>query len=178
MMQAKMDALALKVEHISTNSNTTAVVHTECELCGSKGHESAECNLLNDLNTDQVNYAQGNPFSNTYNPGWKNHPNFSYKNQNHVQNHAPQRPQGYQAQKPNQPMQVVPQKSNLEKIMESFISGQTQQNKEFLNQNIHVNELIMQLGTKVDQIITHNKMLETQISQVAQNQAPQTTPGG
>jgi hypothetical protein len=53
-------------------------------------------------------------------------------------------------------MQVVPQKSNLEKIMENFISGQTQQNKEFLNQNIHVNELIMQLGTKVDQIITHN----------------------
>jgi len=62
--------------------------------------------------------------------------------------------------------------------MENFISGQTQQNKEFLNQNIHVNELITQLGTKVDPIITHNKMLETQISQVAQNQAPQTTPGG
>ena len=36
----------------------------------------------------------------------------------------------------------------------------------------------MQLGTQVDQIITHNKMLETQISQVAQNQAPQTIPEG
>ncbi|KAI5421164.1 hypothetical protein KIW84_044854 [Lathyrus oleraceus] len=86
MMQAKMDALALKVKHMSTNTNTAVVVHTECELCGSKGHESAECNLLNDLNTDQVNYAQGNPFSNTYNPGWKNHPSFSYKNQNPIQN--------------------------------------------------------------------------------------------
>ena len=62
--------------------------------------------------------------------------------------------------------------------MDNFISCQTQQNKEFLKQNIHVNELITQLGTKVDQIITHNKMLETQISQVVLNQAPQTTPGG
>ena len=43
-------------------------------------------------------------------------------------NSGPQRPQGFQAQKPNQPMQVVPPKPNLEKIMENFISPQTQQN--------------------------------------------------
>ena len=58
-------------------------------------------------------------------------------------------------------MQVVLPKPNLEKIMENFISSKTQQNKEFMNQNIHVNELITQLGTKVDQIVTHNKMLKT-----------------
>ena len=75
-------------------------------------------------------------------------------------------------------MKVVPLKPNLEKIMESFISAQTYENKKFLNQNIHVNELVTQLETKVDQIITHNKILETQISHVAQTQAPQTTPGG
>ena len=75
-------------------------------------------------------------------------------------------------------MQVVPPKPNLEKTMDNFISAQTQQNKEFLNKNIHINELITQLGNKVDQIVTHNKMLESHISQVAQTQAPQTTPGG
>jgi len=32
--------------------------------------------------TDQANYAQGNPYTNTYNPGLRNHPNFSYKNNN------------------------------------------------------------------------------------------------
>ena len=61
-------------------------------------------------------------------------------------------------------MQAMEPKPNLEKLMENFISAQTQQNKEFLNQNIHVNELITQLGTKVNQIITHNKILETHIS--------------
>ena len=178
MMQVKMDALALKVQNMSQNPNTVAAVASECELCGTQGHQPVECNLLNEPCSDQVNYTQGNPFSNTYNPGWRNHPNFSYKNNSPIQNSAPPRPTGFQAQRPNQPMQVVAPKPNLEKIMENFISAQTQQNKEFLNQNIHVNELITQLGTKVDQIITHNKMLETQISQIAQTQAPQTTHGG
>ncbi|XP_050875013.1 uncharacterized protein LOC127078615 [Lathyrus oleraceus] len=62
--------------------------------------------------------------------------------------------------------------------MESFISAQTQQNKEFLNQDIHINELIKQLGTKVYSMITHNKMLEIQTLQIAQQQAPQATPEG
>lgn len=62
--------------------------------------------------------------------------------------------------------------------MENFITTQTQQNKEFMNQNIHINELITQLGNKVDYVVTHNKMLETEISQVAQQQDAQVTPGG
>ena len=178
MMQAKMDALALKVEHMCINPNTVAAVSSDCEICGTKGHQSAECSLLNETHSEQVNYTQGNPYSNTYNPGWRNHPNFSYKNNNPIQNNAPPRKTSYQAPRSNQPMQPVPPKPSLEKIMENFITAQTQQNKEFMNQNIHVNELITELGIKVDQIVTHTKMLETQISQVALNQAPQTTPGG
>ncbi|XP_050877733.1 uncharacterized protein LOC127081527 [Lathyrus oleraceus] len=175
MIRAKMDALALKVEHMSANPITAIAV--DCEICGTKGHLAPECNLLTESNSDQVNYAQGNPFSNTYYHGWRNLPNFSYKNNNPIQSSTPQRSPCFQSQIPIQPMQVVPQKPNLEKIMENFISAQTQQNKEFLNEDIPVNELITQLGTKVDSIITHNKMLETQISQIAQ-QVPQATPGG
>lgn len=37
-----------------------------------------------------------------------------------------------------------------------------------MNQNIHINELITQLGNKVDYMVTHNNILETQISIVAQ----------
>lgn len=84
--------------------------------------------------------------------------------------YPPQRSPGFQAQRPTQPVKATPPKSNLEKIMENFISAQTQQNKEFMNQNIHTNGLITQLGNKVDSVLTHHKMLETQISQVAQQQ--------
>ena len=129
-MKAKMDALALKVKHMSRNPTIAAVVvHPECEIYGTKGHLAAECNLLVKSNTYQVNYAQGNPFSNTYNPRWRNHLNFSYKNNNPIHSSTPQRPPVFQAQRPIQPMQVVPPKPNLEKIMENFISAQTHQNK-------------------------------------------------
>jgi hypothetical protein len=173
-----MDALALRVEHMCINLNTVAAVSSDCEISGTKGHQSAERSLLNETHYEKVNYTQGNPYSNTYNPGWRNHPNFSYKNNNPIQNTAPPRQQGYQAPRTNQPMQPVPPNPSFEEIVKDFIVAQKQKNKEFMNQSVHVNELITQLGTKVDQIITHNKMLETQISQVALNQAPQTTPGG
>ncbi|XP_058757583.1 uncharacterized protein LOC131630855 [Vicia villosa] len=62
--------------------------------------------------------------------------------------------------------------------MENFIATQTQTNKDFLIQNVHTNEQIKQLATKVDALATHNKMLETQISQVAQQQAPTAAPVG
>ncbi|KAG8472920.1 hypothetical protein CXB51_034791 [Gossypium anomalum] len=49
---------------------------------------------------EQVNYmgnnnfrSQNNPYSNTYNAGWKNHPNFSWGDQG---NQRPQNPQGFQ----------------------------------------------------------------------------------
>jgi hypothetical protein len=58
--------------------------------------------------------------------------------------------------------------SNLELMMENFVMSQSQQSKEFLNQNIHTNEMIKQLASKVDTLATHNKMLEMQIAQVAQ----------
>lgn len=55
--------------------------------------------------------------------------------------------------------------------MEDFVISQMQQNKEFMNQNVHTNELIKQLEKKVNVMATHNKMLKNQISQVAHQHA-------
>ncbi|KAI5431909.1 hypothetical protein KIW84_035879 [Lathyrus oleraceus] len=89
---------------------------------------------------------------------------------------APAVPPGYQKPANNAPN--MPRKSNLELMMESFIATQAQTNKDFLNQNIHTNEQLKQLASKVDAFATHNKMLETQISQVAQQQASTAAPAG
>jgi hypothetical protein len=64
------------------------------------------------------------------------------------------------------------------KMMENFIAAQAQTNKDFLNQNIHTSEQIKKLTSKLDVLATHNRMLETQISQVAQQQASTSTPAG
>ena len=69
-------------------------VAPNCKLCGVPGHVVFECRLLAGIPPDQINYAQGNSYSNTYNSGWKNHPNFSYKNNNAL--YAPQAPPCFQ----------------------------------------------------------------------------------
>ena len=178
-VNAKVDALTQKIENLTlTPAATVAAVTPDCEICGTSGHTPAECQFLLGTPTDQINYAQGNPYSNTYNPGWRNHPNFSYKNNNAL--NAPVQaqiaPPGYQKAPSAAPS--APRKSNLEIMMENFIASQAQTNKEFLNRDIHTNEQIKQLSNKIDALATHNKMLETQISQVAQQQAPAAAPAG
>ncbi|MCI76906.1 hypothetical protein A2U01_0098176, partial [Trifolium medium] len=51
-------------------------------MCGVQGHDIAECQILIGVSPDQVNYTQGNPYSNNYNHGSKNHPYLSYKSIN------------------------------------------------------------------------------------------------
>ncbi|XP_050885042.1 uncharacterized protein LOC127088160 [Lathyrus oleraceus] len=146
-MNAKMDALTQKVESLVINPTATvAAGHPGCKIYGTLEYVTVECSLLAEINPDQANYALGNPYSNTYNPGWRNHPNLSYKNNNPT--------------------------------FSQTLLLKDQQNKEFMNQNIHINELISQLRNNVDSVVTHNKMLETQIYQVAQQQAAQATPEG
>nr|XP_027191113.1 uncharacterized protein LOC113787004 [Cicer arietinum] len=74
------------------------------------------------------------------------------------------RPPGFQGQRSFN----SPQKSSLENLLENFVLTQTKQNEEFKNQNQSMNEALRQLASKVDSMATHNKMLETQITQVAQ----------
>ena len=56
--------------------------------------------------------------------------------------------------------------------------GQTKQNKEFKSQDGFLNDSLAKLSSKVDSICTHNKMLETQISQVAHQVASSSQTSG
>ncbi|KAM3011138.1 hypothetical protein FF2_029878 [Malus domestica] len=70
-----------------------------CAICNIPSHPTHQCpsreaypefvqeqvNLMNSYNQRPRNDA----FSNTYNPGWRDHPNFSWKNNNNYQNFQP-----------------------------------------------------------------------------------------
>ena len=171
-VNAKVEALTQKLENLTTAPAAIVdAVAQACDLCGLQSHPAPECPLLTGVPTEQANYVQGNPYRNTYNPGWKNHPNFSYKSNNalYAPGQAPATPPGYPKANPNHPnngpnTSNSPRKSNLEIMIEHFIACQSQTNKDVLNQNLHTNEQIKQLSSKVDALATHNKMLETQIS--------------
>lgn len=72
-------------------------------------------------------------------------------------------PSGFQKVMPTEP-----KKSKLELLMENFVMMQTRQHDEFRNQNLITNEELRQVTTNIDNVATHNKMFETQISQVSQ----------
>jgi len=59
-----------------------------CEICGSIKHVTLNCQVGSSFSqvSSEVNYVQyfnsrpaNDPYSSTYNPGWRNHPNFSYR---------------------------------------------------------------------------------------------------
>ena len=57
-----------------------------CGICYNIGHPTNMCHTLQDESMEQANCIEGflgaprkyDPYSNTYNLGWRDHPNFSY----------------------------------------------------------------------------------------------------
>ncbi|XP_019198704.1 PREDICTED: uncharacterized protein LOC109192492 [Ipomoea nil] len=80
-----------------------------CSYCNTYGHNSSVCMNAESSQPsyEEANYMGSNmgrqqprndPFSNTYNPGWRNHPNFSWRDQG---NARPMGPPGFQQQGPS-----------------------------------------------------------------------------
>ena len=77
-----------------------SAVSVPCQICGIEGHSPQDCPyfIASETQVAEVNYTQNQgPFSQSYNPSWKNHPNLSCKNANR-QNFAPANLQGYRPQ--------------------------------------------------------------------------------
>jgi len=61
-------------------------------------------------------------------------------------------------------------------LLEFFLINQSEQLQELKNQTGFLTDYLVKLSSKVDSLCTHNKMLETQISQVAQKVASSSQP--
>lgn len=73
-INAKVDALMQNIESLTVTPTAIVVVVTpNCELCGDPENNTLECQLLAGIPSNQLNYSQGNPYSNTYNLTWRNH---------------------------------------------------------------------------------------------------------
>ena len=118
----KQLGVALKVNAIETSSSSLI-----CDFCAGN-HASGDCQVGNPFaQQEQANYVsnfqrgQGNPYSNTYNPGWRNHPNFSWGNNNNEHKQPP----GFQQQQ---------KRSNMENVLTKFMeeSGKRFEKNELL----------------------------------------------
>ena len=80
----QMTALSNKLEHLNVSAIQTQV----CELCRGN-HISVNCQVGSPFASSSAKQAQyvsnfqrqqNNPYSNIYNPNWRNHPNLSWNN--------------------------------------------------------------------------------------------------
>ncbi|XP_050889291.1 uncharacterized protein LOC127094508 [Lathyrus oleraceus] len=75
------------------------------------------------LKVEEIKFLKkNNPYSNKYNPGWKNHPNFSWKDQKAI---APQHGQ-YQTQYQQHQQQQIPKKAEWEIAIERMATYHVQ----------------------------------------------------
>ncbi|XP_073120512.1 uncharacterized protein [Henckelia pumila] len=130
-LNKKIDSMIVTAKQVQTIT---------CNLCGGN-HHSTECQVGNPFqlaeNANFVgNMPPNNPYSNTYNPGWKNHPNFSWSNQNQNlnQQNVMRPPLGFAQQD---------KKPSLEDLMTNFISSTETR---LQNQDASIRNLETQLG--------------------------------
>ncbi|KAH9703688.1 hypothetical protein KPL70_011180 [Citrus sinensis] len=130
-----------------------------CGICYNMGHSTDMCPTLQEEPAEQANAVGGfpgmpqrryDPYAQTYNPGWKDHPNFSYG----------VRPSGFPQQYP--PRQPTPPQSNsksgisLEEIVKSLATN-TQQFQQATTVSIQ------NLENQMSQLATTVSRLESQV---------------
>ncbi|XP_051127610.1 uncharacterized protein LOC127249062 [Andrographis paniculata] len=83
-----------------------------CGICTSVVHPTDACpTLTQEVEVSAAGFAPRKAYdlySNTFNPGWRDHPNFSYGNQ---QSYGQQQPPGFQSYGQQQPQRAMPQAS-------------------------------------------------------------------
>ncbi|KAI5324131.1 hypothetical protein L3X38_033204 [Prunus dulcis] len=148
------------VSEVSTNNEIAAKLDVMCSLLqqavtGPLGNkvevqdQSFAEHILEQANSLQSRNPQNDPYSNTYNPGWRNHPNFKWNNNPNVQQ-SQGAPPGFQTQQrqfQQAPQQVQEQRGDqmgeLQEMFKKFMGQQMQTNQNLQNA---VNKLEVQVG--------------------------------
>ncbi|KAL6542016.1 hypothetical protein OROGR_011502 [Orobanche gracilis] len=161
----KVDALVSKQSIASSNSKNEL-----CISCAESFHASQSCPSgpqNQEIYNEEINVlhsygkSSDSPFAPTYNPNWRNHPNFSWKQNMHPMNQG-----GHQMNMSNQqnirPNQyppnsyqypsTVPKKPSLEDTLQQFMQS-TQQMFQSTQQAIQSNsQSISKLETQIGQL--------------------------
>ncbi|KAF5449711.1 hypothetical protein F2P56_030128 [Juglans regia] len=111
-LTAQIATLSKKLDNINVSS-----IQSTNTIAGN--HMGVDCQMGNPFTNnslEQANFVsnykrQSNPYSNTYNPGWRNHPNFIWSNSQNVANPPP----GFQNQQQEK-------KPNKEEVMAQFMA--------------------------------------------------------
>ncbi|XP_027169223.1 uncharacterized protein LOC113768918 [Coffea eugenioides] len=178
-MQQQLTELTAFVRQQAVRNASQARV---CGICTGIGHSADMCPMIQEETAEQVNMAdhapaprkQYDPYSSTYNPGWRDHPNLSYGGNrqpnftpNRQSNFVPNKPPGYQQQYQPRPPPPPSSSSSLKEMMKQMMTtmAQNQQMMTTMAQNQQRTEAtIMQNQQRTD---SEMQDIRNQISQMA-----------
>jgi hypothetical protein len=180
-MKAKLESLTKEIEAlklkdtIGVKQGYQAEIHEVCTVCHNE-HPIKDCPLLPNLVGiyEEQCGAIGNfkkpysPYSETYNPGWKNHPNFGWKNDTSSpqQSSLPQRnfSQSYPTQHASQPSSSS--SNSLEHNLNAFIEAQTKANKMYDAFNQKHEATIQKHDAILNRLVEDNKEFRSHLSKL------------
>ncbi|XP_074287979.1 uncharacterized protein LOC141613142 [Silene latifolia] len=175
-MEAKVDFLTNLVKELAKGNGSTSHVKF-CGLCNDPTHPTDGCpSLQTEEASEAVNafgFRKFDPYSNTYNEGWKAHPNFGWGvNQNQNQ----KGPSKSSFQKPNQNQNQS--QNSLEDMMKTLAMNQVAMQKE--NQALQANTKEFQTAMLHQNRLTDSRIgnLETQVGQILNLLTKQPNQGG
>ncbi|XP_024958981.1 uncharacterized protein LOC112499951 [Cynara cardunculus var. scolymus] len=166
------------------SAHAPTVESVQCVYCGG-GHPFEHCPSNSESVNNVGNQNRSGPFSQTYNPGWRQHPNLSWhspalnppmnkpQGTSHFQPHQSQ--QHHQGQAPHHHQNTFHQQANHS----SFQNKSNQQAESSTSLEATMKGFINQTNTAMNHQNTAIRSLETQISQLAlevRNRPPSTLP--
>ncbi|RVW89451.1 Retrovirus-related Pol polyprotein from transposon 17.6 [Vitis vinifera] len=156
-----------------------------CLICKSMEHGVQSCPTLpvvQDMFIEQANalgtykqYSSNSPYSNTYNPSWRNHPNLSWRGGNNGQfqqqgnrfqgnqTNGQQgfQPQGMPSQNFQQQHQTLSSNSSLEDMMRGFIQKQDKRNEDQNRINAQTSQELVDIRTTLSQLAEYCNVVIT-----------------
>ncbi|CAN6579373.1 unnamed protein product [Malus baccata var. baccata] len=157
-LQSQMANLTSMLSQLVEGPKTQGT--TICGVCYIQGHQSDQCPQLienggwesaNDVGYGNQNQPRNDPFSNTYNPGWRDHPNFRWRDApQYGQQSGFRQPPGFfpRPMAPQPPPQAQSSQTNPGTSMNDDKTYQllTTMAQGMQNQAKEVNELKKQMG--------------------------------
>ncbi|PIN01369.1 DNA-directed DNA polymerase [Handroanthus impetiginosus] len=151
-----------------------------CGICANTNHPTDMCPTLQEEPCEQTNAVGGfpgppqrkyDPYSNTYNPGWRDHPNFSYRT----------RQPNYQNFQHKQPPPQQPTSSSgmsLEDIVKSLATNTQQFQQETRKSIQDLEKQVGQLATSLNRLESQGKLPSQTVINPKQNASAITLRNG
>ena len=129
---------ALKVKGVVGNKQVyQSEIHEECKICNDIGHPTKDCTILPSMMGMYEEHCGAisnynrpySPFSKTYNPTRRNHPNFSWKNETHSSSQSQMPQRNFFQSLPTPHASHSHPSNSLENTILAFIEAQSKTNQ-------------------------------------------------